>query len=181
MLRNRLDIHAELDLASAEKDITTSAASDFEFSLPPYDLKYLQRVHNHLFRDLYEWAGEVRTIDISKGDTRFCTADRIQPEADKLFLALSDAGWLEGLGRTDLVVRIAEFYGDLNVVHPFREGNGRAQRLFFEHIIINAGYEIDWWQVEEFEWLRANIEAVNCDYQGMELLFNQCIGTQLPQ
>ena len=66
MLRNRLDIHAELDLASAEKDITTSAASDFEFSLPPYDLKHLQRVHNHLFRDLYDWAGEVRTIDISK-------------------------------------------------------------------------------------------------------------------
>ena len=181
MLRNRLDIHNELDLASAERDITASAASDFEFSLPPYDLKYLQRVHNHLFRDLYDWAGEIRTIDISNGETRFCADERIQREADKLFLAWAGAGWLEGCVRKDLGVIGAVFYGDCAGIHPLRYVNGGSQRLFFEHIIINAGYEIDWWQIAEFEWLQANIEAVNCDYHGMELLFNQCIGTQLTQ
>jgi cell filamentation protein len=126
-------------------------------------------------------AGRVRTIDISKGDTRFCSFHRIQPEADKVFLALSKANWLEGMSRSDLVTRVSEFYGDLNVIHPFREGNGRAQRLLFEHLIINAGYQIDWWQVNEDEWLQANIDAVVCDYKAMIKLFNKCIGDEIPE
>ena len=145
-LCNRLNIRDEKLLTSAEREISTLAACEIEFELPPYDLGFFQQIHRQLFSDLYDWAGDIRTIDISKGDTCFCSVHRIQPEADKLFCTLSEANWLEGMDRTGLVAGIAEFYGDLNVIHPFREGNGRAQRLLFEHII-NAGYQIDWWQV----------------------------------
>lgn len=176
-----MDIRDENVLSSAERDISILAASEIEFALPPYNLDYFQQIHRQLFSDLYDWAGDLRTIDISKGDTRFCSFHRIQPEADKLFRALSEANWLEGMDRTSLVTGIAELYGDLNVIHPFREGNGRAQRLLFEHIIINAGYQIDWWQVDEDEWLQANIDAVVCDYRAMTRLFDSCIGDEIPE
>lgn len=168
-------------MANAEREITTLAASEIEFTLPSYRLDYLQNIHRQLFSDLYGWAGDIRTIDISKGNTRFCSCHRIQPEADKLFRSLLEANWLEGMDRVDLVTHVAEFYDDLNVIHPFREGNGRAQRLLFEHLIINAGYQIDWWQVDEDEWLQANIAAVVCDYRAMTRLFDKCIGEEIPE
>jgi cell filamentation protein len=166
-------------LSQAEHDLTQIAASEIDFELPPYNLAYLQQIHRYLFRDVYDWAGEIRTVDISKADTRFCNVNRIEPEANKLFLALSKANWLEGLERSALVRAAAEFFGDLNVIHPFREGNGRAQRILFEHIIVNAGYEIDWWVVGESEWIQANIDAVVCDYAALIGIFDRCIGSQI--
>ena len=78
--------------------------------------------------------------------------------------------------RQQLTCAVAELYGDLNMIHPFREGNGRAQRILFDHIIINAGHEISWWEVEESEWIQANVDAVVCDYQLMTEIFQRCIG-----
>ena len=106
--------------------------------------------------------------------------DRIEPEAARIFAGLAEADWLEGIARPDLVKAVAECYGDLNMVHPFREGNGRAQRLLFEQLIIKAGYQISWEPVSEDEWLQANIAAVACDYAGLERVFEKCIGDPLP-
>ena len=97
----------------------------------------------------------------------------------QLFAALAQANWFQVLGRTQLINACAELFGDLNVVHPFREGNGRAQRILFEHIIVNAGYEISWWPVEAGEWIQANIDAVGCDYAGLVRVFERCVGRQL--
>lgn len=164
------------ELVGAERALTSIAASEIEFEPPPYSLEYLRALHRHLFRDVYHWAGALRTIDLSKGSTRFCTVDRIVPEAERVFQRLAQADWLEGVGRSVLVQALALHYGDLNMVHPFREGNGRAQRLLFEHLIINAGYQIDWWRVDEARWLQANIDAVTCDYQGLQAVFEACVG-----
>lgn len=65
------------------------------------------------------------------------------------------------------------------MIHPFREGNGRAQRLLFEHLIINAGYQISWEPITEAEWLKANIDAVTCDYSALAQVFEKCIGDYL--
>lgn len=125
--------------------------------------------------DVYEWAGELRTVDITKGNTRFCTVSRIEPEADKVFQAMAGKNWFAGLERPELVVAVAESFGDLNMVHPFREGNGRTQRLFFEHMIAHAGFKADWWEVKEAEWIQANVDAVLCDYAGLAKIFHRCI------
>lgn len=93
---------------------------------------------------------------------------------------MAEEKWLEGKSRSELVKPVAEYYGELNMVHPFREGNGRAQRLLFEHLIINAGFQISWAPVTEDEWLTANIAAVACDYSGLENIFEQCIGDSIP-
>ena len=80
------------------------------------------------------------------------------------------------MDRANLINACAELFGDLNVVHPFREGNGRAQRILFEHIIVNAGYEISWWPVEPAEWIQANIDTVGCDNEGLVRVFERCVG-----
>jgi len=176
VLRNRLHLTDAKTLAQAERDLSEVAAESIDFAPPPYSLSYLQAIHRRLFSDLYDWAGELRTVDISKDDTHFCVTSRIEPEANKLFKVLADANWFQDLDRTNLINASAELFGDLNVVHPFREGNGRAQRILFEHIIVNAGYEISWWPVEPGEWIQANIDAVGCDYAGLVRVFERCVG-----
>lgn len=176
VLRNRLGLTDDNALHEAERTLSEIAAGTIDFDLPPYDLPYLQQIHRTLFADVYEWAGELRTLDISKGGTHFCNVTRIEAEAAKLFNRLAAANWYEGMTRQQLVSAVAEFYGDLNMIHPFREGNGRAQRILFDHIIVNAGYEISWWAVQENEWIQANIDAVVCDYRAMTAIFERCIG-----
>ena len=176
VLRNRLNLTDAKTLAQAERDLSEVAAESIDFAPPPYSLSYLQAIHRRLFSDLYDWAGELRTVYISKDDTHFCITSRIEPEANKLFKVLADANWFQDLDRTNLINASAELFGDLNVVHPFREGNGRAQRILFEHIIVNAGYEISWWPVEPAEWIQANIDAVGCDYAGLVRVFERCVG-----
>ncbi|WP_342242891.1 putative adenosine monophosphate-protein transferase Fic [Pseudomonas sp. OTU5201] len=176
VLRNHLGLTDDDALNEAERALSEIAASEIEFAPPPYDLAALQSIHRQLFGDLYGWAGELRTLDISKGGTHFCNLTRVEPEANKIFAALDRANWLEGLERSDLAVAAAEHFGDLNMIHPFRDGNGRAQRILFEHLIVNAGYEISWWPVEEGEWLQANVDAVVCDYSALIRIFDRCIG-----
>jgi cell filamentation protein len=88
-LKNHLGIQNEIDLADAERDLSTLAADRIEFSAPPYDFPFLKLFHHKLFKDIYSWAGEVRSVDVSKGDIRFCSTHRIEPEAEKLFHALA--------------------------------------------------------------------------------------------
>jgi len=176
ILRNHLSLTNDDILAEAERALSEVAADSIEFAPPPYRLSYLKNLHLRLFTDLYDWAGELRTVDISKGDTHFCTTNRIEPEAEKLFTLLAEADWFQGMDRVRLVKASAELFGDLNIVHPFREGNGRVQRILFEHIIVNAGYEISWWAVDAEEWTQANIDAVVCDYAALTDVFERCIG-----
>lgn len=175
-LKNRLGLLDDALLSEAEREISSVAANEIDFSPPPYDLGYLKRIHQRLFADLYDWAGELRSIDIAKGGTRFCNIHRMEPESAKLFERLRRAQWYEGFERMELVRLVAQLFGDLNVIHPFREGNGRAQRILFEHIIINAGHQISWWEAEPGEWVQANIDAVLCDYRALESIFERCIG-----
>jgi cell filamentation protein len=176
VLRNLLDLRTDRDLGDAERRLSTALAETIEFQLPPYNLSYLQYLHHSLFREIYTWAGEIRTVDISKGDTHFCITSRIIPEAERLFSSLADHLWFEGLSREHLIRELASLYGDLNVIHPFRDGNGRAQRLLFEHIIINVGFEIDWAPITQEEWIQANIRAVVCDYTGLEAVLEKAVG-----
>jgi len=75
---------ADDELAEAERELTAIAADEIDFNPPPYSLDYLQSLHRYLFQDIYDWAGEIRTVDISKDDTRFCTVTRIEAEAEKI-------------------------------------------------------------------------------------------------
>ncbi len=84
-LVNLLNIKNMETLEAAERDITAKTVGNITFSEPPYNLAYMKNLHSELFSVLYRWAGEIRTVDISKGGTRFCTCSRIDAESIKLF------------------------------------------------------------------------------------------------
>lgn len=176
ILRNKLNIRDEELLEQAERDITEISINYIHYSEPPYNLWYIQNIHKTLFSELYDWAGEIRTIDISKGTTRFCNVNRIIPETEKIFKKLEDDAYLKTYPRSDLITKLAEYYGDFNMIHPFREGNGRVQRLFFEHIALYNGYNLNWAEVKsKEEWTIANIETVFLENEKLESIFDDIL------
>lgn len=176
VLINLLDLRDPDDLEDAERYLSAVAASTLEFIPPPYNLDSLKQIHRALFSKVYSWAGEVRFNAISKGETRFCNPERVAPEAAREFAKMDAAGWFEGYCRADLVIAVAESYGTLNVVHPFREGNGRTQRILFEWLIINAGFTINWELVDREEWIDANVRSYLGDDSWLNHIFDRCIG-----
>lgn len=175
VLRNKLDIHDAEALEAAEREITAFTLSNIQYTPPPYTLDHFKRLHFALFSELYEWAGEQRDVDIAKGGTRFCTCYRIEAEALKIFTSLHHNDWLRGLTRSEFCEKLAEFYCEFNMIHPFREGNGRVQRLFFEHLALNAGYTLDWKDINRQEWINANIDGVAVNYDPMATIFHRIV------
>lgn len=164
VLRNRLGIadQAELDRAEA----TLALVRSLELVKQPvegkYDLAHLQEIHVRLFGDVYEWAGRIRTVDISKGDTRFANFQQIEAYAPEIFKPLHREQLLRKLDIDTFSQRAGHYLGELNVLHPFREGNGRSIREFIGQVARGAGYAIDWMGVDRADMIQASIEA----YQG---------------
>jgi cell filamentation protein len=109
-----------------------------------YDLAHLCAFHRHLFGDIYDWAGQLRTVNIVKGSTPFAYANALIPAAAELFDQLASEQFLRRLDHTIFVARAAHYLTELNALHPFREGNGRTQRAFLFQLAIDAGWHIDW-------------------------------------
>jgi len=175
VLINKLGLTDGNALAAAEIEHTQARIEQF---LPDFDdisMSALCAIHFHIFQDIYDWAGELRKVDISKGSTRFANVNRIEPEADKLFRLLAQEGHLIELPRTQFLTRLAHYYGELNVIHPFRDGNGRAQRLLFEVICINAGYTLRWEPIGRAEWVEANIAAYHCRLEPLKVLLDRAL------
>jgi cell filamentation protein len=176
VLRNKLNIQDEEIFENAEREITEISIGNIHYKEPPYSLRYLQNIHSSLFSELYDWAGEIRTVDISKGGTRFCTISRIEPEINEIFSHLERDEYLVKYSGTDLIAKLAEYYGDFNIIHPFREGNGRVQRIFFEHIALHNGYRLNWDAVKsKDEWIQANIDSVLVQNEKLESIFNDIL------
>ena len=132
-------------------------AREFEPDFDASGFAGLKQIHQELFQDIYDWAGVIRSIDITKGATRFCIAGRIEAEAKRLFRDLENESWLMSLPLDQLQARVAHYYCELNILHPFRDGNGRALRLYFEVLVVNAGFVVSWEAIEQGDWNKSNI------------------------
>lgn len=170
VLKNKLNIKNENDLEEAEREFTYEAIQNIIYEEPPYSLETLQRIHITLFIDIYEWAGNIRDVSISKGATVFCMPQFILSEMEKIFFALEDDNWLEDLDEDEFYDKMAYYYCEFNMIHPFREGNGRVQRIFFEYLALYNGYLFDWSKVNPNTWLEVNIQGV-ADYSAMKKVF----------
>ena len=111
-----------------------------------------------MFGDLYEWEGQVRNVDISKKRTRFLEANSIDDIAQKCFSRVLKRHF-ENLPFSEFSKRIAEFYNDVNYIHPFREGNGRTQRIYFSQLIRHYGYDINFSEIDTDDLMIATIQA----------------------
>jgi cell filamentation protein len=173
VLRNRLGLRTAGELETAEREITHAALIFLrESPVPPsYDLGHLCVIHRRVFGDIYDWAGQLRTVAIAKGSW-FCLPQYIESSAAEVFQALHGESLLRGLSRDAFTERLTFYLGEVNAIHPFREGNGRAQRAFFEQLAGEAGYILDWQRLDADR----NIAASAAIMRGDPVLMRKMLG-----
>ncbi len=144
VLINKLNIKDANQLFEAEKELTSIRLRELQDSpiKGKFDFKHLKDIHKYIFQDLYSWAGQVRTVEIGKGNL-FCTVACIQDYATSVFDKYYSQCYDSKNNFNDFVRNFAENYGDLNALHPFREGNGRTQREFARLVCLDCGYNFD--------------------------------------
>lgn len=120
---------------------------------------HYRALHHHLFQDVYSWAGEYRKIRTAKGDSMFCYPENISKEMDKLFATLDQPAFLPGADADTFITATANFLGDLNAIHPFREGNGRTQLYFVRQLGLRAGHPFRSEAVEGEAFLSAMVQS----------------------
>ncbi|HEV3158301.1 MAG TPA: Fic family protein [Candidatus Baltobacteraceae bacterium] len=181
VLENKLGITNENELKSEERDNTADRLAEL-FTKPidgNFDLAHLQRIHFEIFQDVYEWAGQLRRVDITKGLVRFTSPDNLPSRAAEFFNKLAQERHLCGISKRYFAESAASYFAEVNKLHPFRDGNGRAQREFFRELAIKAGHTIDWSVVHDKKMLAASIEGVFGNIKPIEKIFRQAIGDEV--
>lgn len=173
-LRNKFNITNSEELIIAEMEYTSLTIAEIKENpiKGDFNLKHLQDIHKHVFRDVYDWAGELRTVNISKGNP-FCNCMYIEAEVERIFSELKKENYLIGISKLNICNKLAYYLGEINVLHPFREGNGRAQRVMIEYLAQAAGYTVDFSNISNIEMIEASVDAFNCDYDKMTRIFGK--------
>lgn len=168
VLYNKLGLDTAAGLEAAEREITHAALILLDESpvSASYDLPQLQEIHKRIFGDIYEWAGQIRTVAIAKG-AMFCLPQHIDSSAAVIFGELHDEDCLRGLRRDAFVGRLAHYLGEVNALHPFREGNGRAQRAFFGQLARDAGFTLAWQHLDPARNVEASAAIMRGDPEPM--------------
>ena len=175
-VKNKLGATSHADLEAIEADYVGNRLIQFELGHGPtgqFDATHLKAIHRHLFQDVYEWAGHTRDEKVTLSDGTVATEPLLRKIDGKPFLAgpliagaleriagtLRESDCLRGLSREKFAVRAADVMVEINGVHPFREGNGRTQRVFMRELAKEAGYELDFSVVTRERMIQASIAA----------------------
>lgn len=145
ILINKLGIKDEKTLQEAERNYSARREMELRDRLV-FDIvnfEFYKSVHKYIFQDIYEWAGKTRSINISKKGTSFCPVDNINSVGNAIFNKLNEKQLYKHLTFEQMIDEATDLYDTLNILHPFREGNGRTERLFFSELMKHIGYEID--------------------------------------
>ena len=162
-LINKFDIRDEEQLERLESHITLAkiAMLQKESIQGEFDFEHYKAIHRFIFEDLYEWAGKIRTVNISKKGTRFAKYDEIEKLAEACFNHLKNCNYFRNMDIETFVENLTDLYCVTNYLHPFREGNGRTQRVFLTEVALNAGYEMNFSDIDTDELMIATIQAAN--------------------
>ena len=178
ILINKLDVRNLDILHEAERDYSSvrqaellkqGVSGDFSF-------EHLCTIHKQLFQDIYSWAGTPRTVDISKGTT-FCRVQFIKEQFEEMYRQLKKENFLLDINdKKELSLRLAFYLGELNMIHPFREGNGRTQRIYIEQLCMyNGHFEIDFTEITKDEMIAASVASANLNNGLLEALLFKCL------
>ena len=172
MIENKLGLTTSAELAREEERISKKKAIDlFEKdilkNLPAGTFSTLQTIHKYLFEDIYEFAGEIRNVNIAKGNFRFAPLMYLKPALETID-KMPQSNFDE----------IVEKYVEMNIAHPFREGNGRSTRIWIDHILKNeVGKVIDWSKIDKDDYLlameRSPIKDIEIKYLLKEALTDE--------
>jgi cell filamentation protein len=174
ILRNRFGIiDAEL-LNRVERRLVSQRARQ---GVPSgdFDLKHLCAIHRHLFQEIYDWAGELRTVEINKGGHQFQFRRYIQTGMHDVHRRLVQSKFLKGLGPDQFARQAGVIIGDVNYIHPFREGNGRTQAQYLKQLAMQAGHHLDLRRIDPALWMEASKMSHKADYELMARVIRQAI------
>lgn len=168
VLRNKLNITDSETLKEAEEAITTvKQYSLYDNPISGHFSKtHLFNIHKYLFGDIYSFAGKLRREQIAKGRTTFYPPASIDKELNKVFLFIKENKCFREFDEDNLFDALAYVMAELNIIHPFREGNGRAIREFIRLLALYNGVMINWGNVDREEIMDSSIESVD-DYTAL--------------
>ena len=167
MLENKLGLDNSAALAREEERISKKKAVElFENgvldNLPSGRFSTLQVIHKYLFEDIYDFAGKLRTVNIAKGNFRFAPLMYLEAALENI----------DKMPQSDFD-EIVEKYVEMNIAHPFREGNGRSTRIWLDHILkTELGKVVDWSKVDKEDYLLAMERSPIKDIEIKHLLKN---------
>jgi cell filamentation protein len=172
-----MDIRDESKLAQIESGITLLKTGLLEENplSGDFDFAHYKQIHKFLFEDIFEWAGKIRDVNLSKKGTSFVGADDIERIAEPLFNRVKKVCLSSTLTFKGFTDEIAELYNDINLLHPFREGNGRTQRAFFSQLIRKCGYNINFGNVDADFLMISTIHAANGVMDYLKNFFHEAI------
>jgi len=177
VLRNELGLTEPRALERAEHEYVLRRMSQ---GLPAGDFSYahLKAIHWHLFQDVYDWAGDARIVEMVKDDTIFCPSSHVDEQMQQISDDLAAEYQLAGLGPQAFAQRAGHYLCAINAVHPFREGNGRAQRAFLGLLAEEVGHPIDWSRITPEQMRTASIAGMSGREQPMCDLLARAIHSQ---
>lgn len=180
VLRNKLGITSEAQLSEAVSDYASEAQVRLTLSppRPTGDEELLKAIHKRLFGRVFDWAGQFRIVQLSKGvdpadlADYFFDARFLDNAMYNLHENIQKQHYLKDLDHDHFCILLARFYAQLNYIHPFREGNGRTQRVFWTIMSFNAGWNIDWEHVSKHQNDTASLRSyTRGDMSGLEQMF----------
>lgn len=137
-----------------------------------FRLELIFEIHEYFLSPLYTWAGKIRTVNISKGDAFFAPAQNIESTLKQFELAFENNKPSNEDSKEEVAKKLAFIHCELNVIHPFREGNGRTLRLFLDLLTVNAGYEVvTFKEIPNKEFIEACRKGMSQDYEPMECIY----------
>ena len=176
ILINKLDIREYKELSKYEAKITAAKSLGLRLKgiTGNFDKKHYLSIHNYLFEDIYPFAGLFRTENIAKGNFSFAEWQYIESELNRLLNELKNENYLKDLSKDLLSKRLAYYMAEFNVLHPFREGNGRTIREFIRQLAYVNGYIFNLQNINPQYMLNASIKSViNTD--DLEKIIFQCL------
>jgi len=175
-LINQLDIKDEKILQKYEAKITAAKLLSLRQKgiNGNFDVQHLVAIHTYLFEDIYPFAGKFRKENIAKGEFRFAEWEYIEEQLERLLNELREEKYLEGLDKEALAKRLAYYMSEINVLHPYREGNGRTIREFIRQLALKNGYQLNLKKVSPGEILNASIKSI-VDVTDLEEILEECL------
>ena len=173
LLKNKLGINDQDELDDAESLLLADTNAYFFEKLEKedltFDLPFLFDIHRYFLEPLYTWAGKLRRVNISKGETLFAPVEFLEDSLELFSRELMERIPGSQDSKKVLAEKLAFVHNELNVIHPFREGNGRVVRLFLDLMIARVGYHpVDWGKTPQQTYIEACQAGFVQDHRPME-------------
>lgn len=175
VLKNKFDLLEQDQLDAFEADITLARIISIENNpiQGNFDFNHLKRIHFEIFQDIYDWAGEVRRVDILRESSRFANVRMIDQAAEYIFSNIAKENLFRDLEHYEVAKKLAHYLSEINVLHPFRDGNGRVQRVFISQLASAAGYQLDYSDLNQVIMYESMEKAFYGEEESLVSLINQ--------